>query len=179
MLFRSNLFGGLSIIADKPFHIGDRIKVDQRFEGYVKEIGMRSTLIRTPNDTVLYIPNSVIASTVVENISASHEQTVRVVFNLSIDYKTTAKKIEEAVNIVHEILTTTENIIIDEQEIAPFVSFNEFKEYYLNIVYGYSIISSNKVSVTRQKVNIEIKKRFEHADIHFAYPTQTVYVKKE
>ncbi|MGV8171913.1 MAG: mechanosensitive ion channel family protein, partial [Candidatus Woesearchaeota archaeon] len=72
----SNLFGGVAIIADKPFQIGDRVRIDQKFEGYVKEIGMRSTVIKTPIDTLIHIPNNIIATTTVENLSTTADHGV-------------------------------------------------------------------------------------------------------
>jgi MscS family membrane protein len=174
----SNLFGGLSIIADKPFQLGDRIKVDQKYEGYVKEIGMRSTRIKTPNDTVLTIPNSIIAATVVENLSSVQEHSIRIVFNLGIAYETSNAKVKETIDIVKKILYSQESIVKDKPELAPFVSFNEFRDSSLNINIGYSVNNSSKLSATRNAVNLAIKEQFEKAGIQFAYPTQTVHVKK-
>jgi MscS family membrane protein len=64
----SNFFGGAMITADKPFRLGDRVKV----EGYVGDvvaIGLRSTRILTPENQFVTIPNSKIASNVVVNYS--------------------------------------------------------------------------------------------------------------
>ena len=175
----SNLFGGLAIIADKPFQIGDRIRVDQRYEGYVKEMGMRSTVIRTANDTLITIPNNVIATTAIENISATEEHAVRVIFNIGLEYSTSAEKVEEAIEIIKKILNHHKNVVHDTPAIAPFVTFSEFKDSSLNISCGYSLQPPNQGGAIRTEINLEIKKALEKAHIHMAFPTQTLHIKKE
>jgi len=64
----SNAFGSLSILADKPFKVGDRIRVDQ-YEGEVLKIGLRSTRLRTEKNSIVTIPKKMVASLPVENLS--------------------------------------------------------------------------------------------------------------
>lgn len=66
----SNLFGSIAILTDKPFKVGERIKIDNH-EGKVLKIGMRSTKIQTDHQTVIVIPNKVMASAAIENLSHS------------------------------------------------------------------------------------------------------------
>jgi MscS family membrane protein len=174
----SNLFGGLAIISDKPFQMGDRIKVDQRYEGYVKEIGMRSTIINSPIGTRVTIPNSLIATTAVENLSTSSDHGVKFTFEINLEYDTSAEKVEEALEIIRDILKKNKNVI-QEGDGAPSVSFWDFKEYSLKLSGGYSIYPTDVIGTTRTQINIDIKKRFEKAHIKFAFPTQTVHMKKE
>jgi len=172
----SNLFGGLAIIADKPFQIGDRVRIDQKYEGTIKEIGMRSTVIKTYNDTLVTIPNNVIATTAVENLSIGNNKSVRFTFNVGLEYNTSNEKLEEAIEIIKDILEKNKNVV-QGPESAPFVAFTEFKESSLNIAGGYTIVSTDVIGSTRTAINLEIKKRFEKAHIKFAFPTQTVHVK--
>jgi len=176
----SNLFGGLAIISDKPFQIGDRVRIDQKYEGTIKEIGMRSTVIKTYNDTLVHIPNNIIATTAVENLSigVGSNKSVRFTFNLGLEHSTSTEKIEEAIDIIKDILEKNENIV-HTSESEPFVSFTEFKDSSLNIAGGYTIVSPNTIGSTRTAINLEIKKRFEKAHIHMAFPTHTIHMKKE
>lgn len=64
-----NVFGGLTIILDRPFQVGDKIKVGE-YCGEVVEIGIRSTRIVTPNDSVVSIPNSEVVSKSVSNANS-------------------------------------------------------------------------------------------------------------
>ncbi|MGV8087111.1 MAG: mechanosensitive ion channel family protein [Candidatus Woesearchaeota archaeon] len=174
----SNLFGGISIIADKPFQIGDRIRVDQKFEGYVKEMGMRSTTIKTPSDTFVQIPNNLIATTAVENLSTTEDHGVKFTFALGLEYSTSSEKIEEAIEIIKDVLNKHKNVV-KTKDVAPYVSFWSFEDSSLKLSGGFAIHPNNVVGATRTAINLEIKKRFEKAHIHFAFPTQTIYVKKE
>jgi len=174
----SNLFGGMSIIADKPFQIGDRVRIDNKYEGTIKEIGMRSTVIKTYNDTLVHIPNNVIATTAVENLSIGHNKSVRFTFNIGLEYDTSNEKIEEAIEIIKEILAKNKNVI-QGPESSPYVALTEFKDSSLNIAGAYTIVSTDVIGSTRTAINLDIKKKFEKAHIKFAFPTQTVHVKKE
>jgi len=174
----SNLFGGLSIIADKPFQVGDRVRIDNKFEGTIKEIGMRSTVIKTYNDTLIHIPNNVIATTAVENLSIGNDKSVRFTFNIGLEYNTSNEKIEEAIEIIKGIYAANKNVV-QGPDSAPYAALTEFKDFSINIAGGYTIVSTDVIGSTRTAINLEIKKKFEKAHIHFAYPTQTVHLKKE
>ncbi len=64
-----NIFGGLVIISDRPFQIGDKIRVGDTY-GEVLSIGLRSTRIATPDDNLVTVPNSQIVSDHVSNANA-------------------------------------------------------------------------------------------------------------
>ena len=89
----ANLFGGLTIMMDKPFNVGDYIQFSG-IEGTVEDIGFRSTRIRTPDQTVVTVPNSSIAKEKVTNCSRRDRRRVR--FSLPVKYNTTSQKIGRA-----------------------------------------------------------------------------------
>jgi MscS family membrane protein len=64
-----NFFGTLLLIGEHPFRIGEHIAV-QGTEGVVESVGFRSTRLRTPDDSLLTIPNSVMASALIDNRAA-------------------------------------------------------------------------------------------------------------
>ena len=66
----ANFFGGISIFVDKPYKIGDYIVLDRGERGEVVRIGIRSTRIKTRDDILITIPNSIIANTKIINESA-------------------------------------------------------------------------------------------------------------
>jgi len=65
-----NIFGGIMIILDKPFQVGDKIAVDDNY-GEVLEIGLRSTSIVTDDDSVVSIPNGELMNRAVSNSNSS------------------------------------------------------------------------------------------------------------
>ena len=64
----SNMFGAVSIIVDRPFNLGDWIKVDG-IEGEVVDIGLRMTVLRTGQDTIITVPNANLVNSPIENFS--------------------------------------------------------------------------------------------------------------
>jgi MscS family membrane protein len=170
----TNLFGGIMIMADKPFQIGDRVRINQIYEGYVQEMGMRSTTIKTATGTMLQVPNSIVATNVIENLSATDTHAIRVLFDLGLEYSTSAEKVEEAISIIKDVFETEEAVLND---VGYYVTFNEFRDSSLNISCGYSINTPELAGAVKTRLNLAIKRRFEKAGINFAYPTQTVYVK--
>ncbi len=174
----TNLFGGISIIADKPFKIGDRVRVDDRYEGYVTQIGMRSTTIKSPIDTFIHIPNSVIAATALENKSREDkDHAIRYTFNIGIVYNSSSDKVKQAIQIIKDILEKHPAIIKNDPTASYVVGFSEFKESSLNIYVEYSFNQAYGTTKTRTEINLAIKEQFEAAGIEFAYPTQTIHVK--
>jgi len=71
-----NVFGSFTILLDMPFALGDQIKYD-RYEGFVEEINLRSTRIRTLEDAVVTIPNSNLIRAAVENLGARRVRRLR------------------------------------------------------------------------------------------------------
>ncbi|MFO7799654.1 mechanosensitive ion channel family protein [Rhodohalobacter sp.] len=65
-----NIFGGIIIILDRPFQVGDKIEVGQHY-GEVLNIGLRSCRIVTPDDSVVSIPNAELMNTAVSNSNSS------------------------------------------------------------------------------------------------------------
>lgn len=66
----ANFFGGISIFADKSFRVGDYIILDSGERGEVAEVGIRSTRIKTRDDVIITIPNSILANSKIINESA-------------------------------------------------------------------------------------------------------------
>lgn len=176
----TNLFGGIAIISDKPFHIGDRVRVDDRYEGYVTQIGMRSTTIKSPDDTFIHIPNSVIAATAVENRSRENkDHAIRVKFKLGLIYNTSSEKVKQAIQIIKDVFEENPAVIKNDPVANYVVGFSDFADSALIINVMYSFPPNAGFSNVRTEINLAIKERFEKAGIEFAYPTQTVYLKND
>ena len=80
----ANIFGAISIIIDQPFNVGDWIIVDG-IEGEVISIGLRTTMIRTGNDTIVTVPNSNITNSPVENFTMRRFRRIRPTFEFEED----------------------------------------------------------------------------------------------
>ncbi|MDO9154671.1 MAG: mechanosensitive ion channel family protein [Paludibacter sp.] len=167
-----NIFGGITIFTDRPFRIGDRIKVDG-FDGFVEDIGIRSTRLRTLEKRLITIPNYKIVEASVENVS--EEPMRRVLMQLNLTYNTPPAKMQEAIKILKNIPNIVENV--DKNEII--VTFSEFADFSLVIKFIYYVQKTGDVMTTPSEVNFEILRSFAQAGLTFAYPTQTVFLKSD
>jgi MscS family membrane protein len=96
-----NLFGGISVIGDRPVLVGDVCRFGNE-TGTVIHIGLRSTRIRTADRTIISIPNSQFSSMALENISSRDKIWFHPTFNLRRD--TTSDQLLEVLSSVREIL---------------------------------------------------------------------------
>jgi len=166
----ANLFGGMSILTDKPFKLGDRIKIED-YDGWVREIGLRTTKMETLDGFQLIVPNAKIADTILQNVS--REKSRKVKATIGVEYDTPMRKMEEAKKILEDVILKNK-----DTENRSIISFTEFGDSSLNFLVIYWIKNLDKILNAKHNINMEIKKRFEKAKIEMAFPTRTVYLKK-
>ena len=111
-----NLFGGLVIFLDKPFVVGDWIEVEN-YEGTVEDITFRSTRVRTFENSVVNIPNAVIANDSIINWSRMEKRRNKV--NLCLDLDTPLEKVQIVQKRIKELLVQHDDVI-DETIIVRF-----------------------------------------------------------
>ena len=171
-----NFFGSINIFADRPFQVGERIRVGS-FDGPVEEVGFRSTRIRTLDGHQVSVPNSKIVNDMVENIG--RRPFIKRVANITITYDTPPEKVERAVEIIKGILALIKEINTDP-ELPPRVYFSDFNDWSLNILvlYWFKPPEYWRFQEINQQVNLAIMRAFEKEQIEFAFPTQTLYLKK-
>lgn len=115
----ANLFGGLFVIMDSPYKIGDYINLDSGERGQVIKIGLRSTRLLTRDDVEITVPNAAIANAKVVNESGGPWEKRRVVVFVSVAYGSDVKQVTEVLN---KSLRRVD-LITDDPE--PRVRFNE------------------------------------------------------
>lgn len=162
----SNVFGGLTVFTDQPFKLNDRVRV-AGFDGFIREIGLRSTRLQTLDGTIVTIPNKTFAGTPVENITL--EPSRKVVLNLGLTYDTTPEAVEHAMKILDEIASEHASL-----EPTSLISFNGFGDFALNVLFIYYIRSGEDILKTQSEVDLAILRRFNEAGLDFAFPTQTI-----
>ncbi len=166
-----NFFGGIAVFADKPFKVGDRIKLDDARDGFVREIGVRTTKIETFDGTYVVVPNSLISNTILENVSKEKARRVKMI--LGLEYGTSSQKLDKAIEILKEIIKKNKNT--DDNSVVTFDSFGASS---LDVQVIYWIKDLNKIADVKHEINSEIKRRFDKEKINFAFPSRTVYLKK-
>lgn len=167
-----NFFGSLVIFADKPFELGERIVVGGH-DGTIEEVGFRSTRIRTLAGHLVTVPNGELANQMIQNIGK--RPYIKRVMNVTITYDTPPEKVQQAVDILKELLNDHEGM---DEKFPPRVFFSDFNDCSLNIlaIYWYHPPEYWKYLEHAEWLNMELFKRYNEAGIEFAFPTQTVYL---
>ena len=108
-----NLAGGVIIIVTKPFKLGDFIS-SQGTDGTVKAVRLFHTEVLTPDNKVVFIPNSTLSSSLVTNFS--HEELRRVEWTIGIEYDEDYQRVRQVILALlqqdQRILTTPEPVIV-------------------------------------------------------------------
>jgi MscS family membrane protein len=170
-----NLFGSFMIMIDKPFIVGDRVVVEG-YDGFVEDIGFRSTRIRTFLGHLIAIPNEKMASANVENVR--ERPSIRRLTDITITYDTPPDKVERALSIIKGILDNHEGM---HPDYPPRVYFSEFNDTSLNImmIYWYFPPDYWNYMDFSEGVNMKIMRAFEAEGIEFAFPTTTTYLAQD
>lgn len=166
-----NIFGGLMIFLDKPFKITDRIKIDN-WDGFVEDIGIRSTRLRTLEGRIVTMPNARFSENAVENVTV--EPSRKIVVNIGLTYQTSPDKMELAMDILRKI--ATDNEFIETENTV--VSFNNWGNSSMGLTYIYFIKAGSDIFGVQTQVNMSILRQFNAESLDFAYPTQTIYAKQ-
>jgi len=172
----ANLFGSVTIFADRPFQMGDWVRI-QGHEGTVEEVGFRSVRLRLFSGRQVTIPNAIVANETIENVSRRpfirHDMTV------GVTYDTPPDKLQRGVEIIYEMLA-------DRAEAFPpdkpgRVHFTVFGASSLNIAVTWWFIPPEWEPYLQftHEFDMELLRRFNDEGIEFAFPTQTLYVKPE
>ena len=167
-----NFFGSLVIFADKPFELGEKIIAGGK-DGVVEEVGFRSTRIRTAEGHLVTIPNGELANMMVENVGK--RPCIKRVMDVGVTYDTTPEKMQEAIDILKELLDNHEGM---NPKMPPRVFFSDFMDCSLNIraIYWYHPPEYWEYIAFSEKLNMELLRRYNEAGIEFAFPTQTIHM---
>ncbi|MFC1652324.1 mechanosensitive ion channel family protein, partial [Planctomycetota bacterium] len=146
------LFGTLTLLSDKPFHVGERI-LFKGYDGVVEDIGLRSTRLRLLSGPQVTLPNDLLAGNDIENITP--RPYIRRSGEIHIPLDTPGEKVEQAVTIVRDQLNEHEGL---DAERPPRVFFDEFTPTAFRIQFYYWYTSTDfwKFKAYSEKVNFEI-----------------------
>ncbi|MFC1655964.1 mechanosensitive ion channel family protein [Patescibacteria group bacterium] len=169
-----NFFSSLAIMTDKPYKIGDIVKFAD-YEGFIRDIGLRTTRIETFKGTFISVPNSELAKSAVENLSKMRARRYDGAIGLAYDTKTA--KIKKALALMRAMIKE------DKSTTSEFrVHFTDYDESSLRIEYTYFVKKPEDYEFymkTRTKLNIAIKDALEKEGIEMAFPTRTVHLINE
>ena len=169
----ANFFGSFAILTDKVFNIGDYVIIGEH-EGYVEEITLRSTKIRTLDNTLVIIPNNLTANEVVTNVSSSHKRRIDEKFGIT--YNMDDVKIQRALDIIKQVISDNSNIFDNSTVVLSTLAESSIE---LRAVAYTKTADWSEFINTKSDFIKEVVKRFRAEGIEFAFPTSTVYLKNE
>lgn len=164
-----NLFGGVTIFVDAPFIIGERIKVSG-VEGWVREIGLRTSKLETLDGRRLTIPNAVFSKNIIENVSS--EPATKVVETIGLAPTLAAEKIEAAIDILKKIIAEDEAL---ESNSTAF--FGDFGASSYDVTFVLWIKKGSDLGAVRSRINLRVLKALAADGIDLALPTRLVYTR--
>lgn len=169
-----NLFGGVVIFIDKPFAVGDWVQMDN-YEGTIEDITFRTTRIRTFENSLLNVPNSIISNASVINWSKMESRRYKV--NIKIDLETPVEKLQRLKARVEEMLYNRENILDD----STIVRFDGIDENGINmLVYTYTNSTGYSSYLKEvEGINYKIIKILDEENIKVAHDNQDIYIKEK
>lgn len=168
----ANFFGGISIFIDRPYKIGDYIVLDNKERGEVVAIGVRSTRIKTRDDILITVPNSIIANSKIINESAPIPK-FRVRIPVGVSYGSDIDLVEKT------LLETAANNANIQTEPSPRVRFREFGDSALLFELLCWAQEPALRGRTIHELNSAIYKRFNATGITIPFPQRDVHLYKK
>ncbi len=166
-----DMFASFSIFTDKPFKVGDFIVIGNDM-GTVTKVGVKTTRLKTLQGEELVVSNKDLTSARIKNYKKMKRR--RISFQFGVVYGTPQKKVEKIPAMIQEVAGKVENLTLDR---AHFAQFGD-SALLFEVVYFMETSEYAKYMDAQQELNLGMMKRFEKEGIEFAYPTQTLYVKK-
>lgn len=166
----SNIFGGIQLVLDKTFKVGDKVKLESGELGVILDIGLRSTKLKTYDNETIYIPNGILANTKIKNYTMP-DLSIRVNVDFGVEYGSDTHKVEQ---VVLEALKKIDTVL---KEPVPAIHFLKMSDFSLDFIARVWVKSYTEAYSTKLKVTDEIYNALNKANIGIPFPTHTVYTK--
>lgn len=171
----ANLIAGILLVVDRPFEVGDRIELwnapaQQSSWGDVIEIGLRATKIRTPDNIVIIIPNSVITNRDIINWTASGDH-VRVRIPIGIAYDA---DVETAKKLILEVARQAKGV---NDAPAPVCILRGFGASSVDLELRIWLQDARQRRLVADWITEQVKATFDANGIEIPYPKRDLYIK--
>jgi MscS family membrane protein len=168
-----DVFGAITLYTQQPVRVGDFCRIGS-VTGTVEEIGLRTTSVRTLDNTLIAIPNAQLANEPIDNISARHKILYRPILRLR--YDTTPDQILQIVDNISELLGSHKRVLQDGHR----VRFKEIADDAL-LVEVYAYVDTNQWSVyleLAQELNLRILEILAQAGTTLSPPARTLHIEQ-
>lgn len=170
----ANFFGSITVLFDRPFEVGDWI-ITEGAEGSVEAVGFRSTRIRTFYNSLITLPNSLLTTSVVDNMGRRRYRRIKTV--IGVQYDTTPEQLDAFCEGIRELIRRYPSTRKDFYH----VYFNDFGPSSLNILLYCFVACPDWSSELRERHRLlaDIIRLAKQLGVQFAFPTQTVHLFNE
>ncbi len=173
----TNFFAGLYILADRPILVGDYIKIEGGPEGYVEEVGWRSTRIRTLPNNIVILPNSKVSESIITNYFLPERQMALLV-NVSVDYGSDTRRVEKI--LLEEATRAGSEVQGMLPEPPPTVRFIPgFRESSLDFTVICQVREFEDQYFVQHELRHRILERLRREGIEVPFPQRTVHLRGE
>ncbi|MCK4873506.1 MAG: mechanosensitive ion channel family protein [Phycisphaerales bacterium] len=169
-----NLFGSITVIADRPFEVGDWIVIGD-VEGTVEELGFRSTRVRTFYNSLVSVPNATLVRATVDNFGRRKYRRAKT--HIGIQYDTPPEKVDAFCEGIRELIRVHPFTRKDYYQ----VWLHEFGPSSLDILlYVFHEVPDWQTELReRHRLYVDIMRLADRLGVQFAFPTQTVHLFQE
>lgn len=164
-----DLFASLSIVLDRPFVVGDFIKVGDLM-GTVERVGLKSTRLRSLTGEQLVMANGDLLSSRIQNYQKLQER--RIQFGFGVLYDTTVSQLRAIPDVLREVIGAEEEARFDR---AHFKSFGD-SSLDFEVVYYVKRPDYGLYMDVQQRINLELFERLASMGVGFAFPTRTLHI---
>lgn len=168
-----DLLASLSIALDKPFRVGDLLRIDE-IEGTVEFIGVRSTRLRSVTGEQVIIANADLLKNRLRNLGRMPER--RMLFQIGVAYETPPEKLAAVSAVVQRAIESVEGTRFE------YCALRQFGEYALNFEVVYFVPEWDQARLRFVAINDAVSRSIHSAfaakGIAFAYPTRNVIIRQ-
>src|SRR5688572_25242935 len=167
----TNLFAGMHLLADKPIRVGDYVKLStENAEGYVIDVGWRSTRLRMLQNNVVIVPNAKVAQSVITNYDMP-EPRMALGMKISVAYDTDVDRLEAV--LLEEVAAAVGHVpglLADPPASVRFIP--GFGDYSLDFTLSCHVASFVDQFAVQHQLRKRILRRFRAENIDIPFPTQ-------
>src|ERR1017187_9695839 len=171
----SNLFGGFYVAVAGQVRLGDYIKLNTGEEGYVTDIGWRSTTMRALANNLIVVPNAKLAQAIVTNFNLP-EKRMSASFSVTVGYECDPDAVER---VLAEVLTQAAGEVAGMlKDPAPSVAFDPgFGDVGIGFTANFQVAEFTNQFSVRNELRKRVLRRFRAEGIGIPYPSRTVHLR--
>jgi small-conductance mechanosensitive channel len=172
----ANFFAGIQLLALKEINIGDYIALDSGQEGFVQDIGWRSTTIRMLKNNLIIVPNTKMTDAIVTNYALPNAP-FGVLIAVGVSYSSDLDKVEKvAIDVARDVVRRVDGTVKD---FDPVVRFHTFADSSINFNVIIQCAEFPAQFAAAHEFVKALHKRFQQEHIEIPFPIRTVYLKGE